>query len=256
MLEALTMVPVGLLAGLLSGFLGIGGGLVFSPLLMLLGLGPHQALATSTIAIVPTTAAGTLTHLREGRLPRASAVAMASGAVLFGVLFSRLGGRLGGWQLLLLQAMLYVVLAITIRPRPDPAVGAAGEDTAPAPWPGLLLVGSIAGLASGMLGVGGGLVMVPLLVAGLRQPIHQAVRLSTVAVLAAACGASVQFLAIGRGLPGPALVLGLSAACGARWAARRLQGIPPWRLAQALRLLTALLAVDSGRRAVQLWLQG
>ena len=71
MLEALTMVPVGLVAGVLSGFLGIGGGLVFSPLLLLLGLGPHQALATSTLAIVPTTAAGTLTHLRSGRLASA-----------------------------------------------------------------------------------------------------------------------------------------------------------------------------------------
>jgi len=98
--------------------------------------------------------------------------------------------------------------------------------------------------------------MVPLLVAGLQQPIHQAVRLSTVAVLAAACGASAQFLAVGRGLPGPALVLGISAACGARWAARRLQGVPPRRLAQGLRLLTVVLAVDSGRRALQLWLQG
>ncbi|MFZ4567071.1 MAG: sulfite exporter TauE/SafE family protein [Prochlorococcaceae cyanobacterium] len=256
MLEALTMVPVGLVAGVLSGFLGIGGGLIFSPLLLLLGLGPHQALATSTLAIVPTTAAGTLTHLRSGRLPPVSALAMASGAVVFGVLFSHLGGLLVGWQLLLLQALLYGLLAVTIRARPDPDATGAGIAMAPAPVGGLLLVGSIAGLASGMLGVGGGLVMVPLLVAGLQQPIHQAVRLSTVAVLAAACGASAQFLAVGRGLPGPALVLGISAACGARWAARRLQGVPPRRLAQGLRLLTVVLAVDSGRRALQLWLQG
>ena len=256
MLEALTMVPVGLVAGVLSGFLGIGGGLVFSPLLLLLGLGPHQALATSTLAIVPTTAAGTLTHLRSGRLAPASAVAMASGAVVFGVLFSRLGGRLVGWQLLLLQALLYALLAVTIRARPDADEAAGDGAPAPAPVAGLLLVGSIAGLASGMLGVGGGLVMVPLLVAGLQQPIHQAVRLSTVAVLAAACGASAQFLAVGRGLPGPALVLGISAACGARWAARRLQGMPPRRIAQGLRLMTVVLAVDSGRRALQLWLQG
>lgn len=250
------MVPVGLIAGLLSGFLGIGGGLVFSPLLLLLGLGPQQALATSTLAIVPTTAAGTLTHLRSGRLPLASALAMACGAVVFGVLFSHLGGGLRGWQLLLLQALLYTLMAFTIRARPDPDAVAAGAPPAPAPVVGLLLVGSIAGLASGMLGVGGGLVMVPLLVAGLQQPIHQAVRLSTVAVLAAACGASAQFLLVGRGLPGPALVLGFSAACGARWAARRLQGVPPQRLAQALRLVSAVLAADSGRRALQLWIQG
>ena len=49
----LPYLPLGLLAGLLSGVLGIGGGLVFSPLLLLAGLDPHQALATSTLAIVP-----------------------------------------------------------------------------------------------------------------------------------------------------------------------------------------------------------
>ncbi|MDP5122415.1 MAG: TSUP family transporter, partial [Cyanobium sp. MAG_04] len=55
----LPYLPLGLLAGLLSGVLGIGGGLVFSPLLLLAGLDPHQALATSALAIVPTTLGGT-----------------------------------------------------------------------------------------------------------------------------------------------------------------------------------------------------
>ncbi|MBM5798469.1 MAG: sulfite exporter TauE/SafE family protein, partial [Cyanobacteria bacterium K_Offshore_0m_m2_072] len=58
----LPLVPLGLLAGLLSGLLGIGGGLIFSPLLLLLGLDPHQALATSSLAIVPTTLGGTWSH--------------------------------------------------------------------------------------------------------------------------------------------------------------------------------------------------
>ena len=47
----LSLVPLGLLTGLLSGVLGIGGGLVFSPLLLLVGLDPHHALATSTLAM-------------------------------------------------------------------------------------------------------------------------------------------------------------------------------------------------------------
>jgi uncharacterized membrane protein YfcA len=37
------LLPLGALAGLLSGLLGIGGGLIFSPLLLLMGLGAHQA---------------------------------------------------------------------------------------------------------------------------------------------------------------------------------------------------------------------
>ena len=69
MLQLLILLPLGILAGLLAGLLGIGGGLVFSPLLLWLGLSPHQALATSTLAIVPTTAGGSWAHLRRGLLP-------------------------------------------------------------------------------------------------------------------------------------------------------------------------------------------
>lgn len=56
--DLLVLVPLGVVAGLLSGLLGIGGGLVFSPMLLMVGLAPHQALATSTLAIVPTTLGG------------------------------------------------------------------------------------------------------------------------------------------------------------------------------------------------------
>ena len=69
LLPLLPLLPLGILAGLLSGLLGIGGGLIFAPLLLAMGLSPHQALATSTLAIVPTTLAGSWTHLRTGAIP-------------------------------------------------------------------------------------------------------------------------------------------------------------------------------------------
>ena len=92
--ELLPLLPLGLLAGLLSGLLGIGGGLVFSPLLLWIGLPPHQALATSTLAIVPTTMAGSLTHWRSGQVPRQAALAIGAGAAFGGGLFSRVGHSL------------------------------------------------------------------------------------------------------------------------------------------------------------------
>ena len=45
------LIALGLLAGGLAGLLGIGGGLIFAPLLLWLDLPPHQALATSSFAI-------------------------------------------------------------------------------------------------------------------------------------------------------------------------------------------------------------
>jgi len=97
--------------------------------------------------------------------------------------------------------------------------------------------------------------MVPLMVSLLRLPIHHAIRLSTFAVCCASSGAGILFLYAGRGQWPMALVLGLSAAVAARWSASRLQGVAPERLAWMLRLLTVLLALDSGRRAAQLFFE-
>ncbi len=246
LLPLLPVLPLGLLAGVLSGLLGIGGGVVFSPLLLALGLEPHQALATSTLAIVPTTLGGSLTHLRNGSLPLSQALVMALAAGAAAIAFSQLGFGLHGAWLLSLQALMYVGLALTIRPRSQ-LQAAAGSRTS---LPALAAVGGVAGLASGLVGVGGGLVMVPLLVQGLALPVHQAIRLSTVAVLASALAASGTFVADGRAQLAIGLLLGSTAALGARWSAARLQTVPEARLVLLLRGLTLLVACDSARRAV------
>ena len=144
----LALLPMGLLAGLLAGLLGIGGGLVFAPLLLLSGLGPHQALATSTLAIVPTALAGSWTHFRHSPLPWRGALAISLGAALTGALFSRLGEGLAGWLLLALQSLLYGGLSFTIRG--DAEVSSKEAPTPRLSLPGLGAEGAVAGLASGM----------------------------------------------------------------------------------------------------------
>lgn len=253
LIQLLPVLPLGLLAGVLSGLLGIGGGLVFSPLLLLLGLEPHQALATSTLAIVPTTLAGSAVHLRNGSLPLRQGMVLAGTAACCAIGFSQLGGLLAGSWLLVLQALLYGVLAFTIRPRSQLQGAAAAS---PPPWPALAGVGSVAGLTSGLLGVGGGLLMVPLLVQMLAMDIHRAVRLSTLAVLASSLAASVAFVSEDRGQLLMGLVLGTTAALGARWSAARLHRLGEAQLVWLLRGLTLLVACDSGRRAIQLLVAG
>ena len=173
--DVLLAVPLGLLAGALAGLLGIGGGLIFAPLLLWMGLSPHQALATSTFAIVPTAIGGSYTHWRARTLPLRPGLAIGLSAFATALLFSRLGRLAAGWQLLTLQALLYVLLAVTIR---GDRADQEPEPDLPLPQTGLMAVGAVAGLAGGMLGLGGGLLMVPLMVSGLSVPIRQAIRLS------------------------------------------------------------------------------
>jgi uncharacterized membrane protein YfcA len=68
-------VALGLAAGALSGIFGVGGGILFVPTLVALGLGQVEASATSLLAIVPTAAVGVLRQQLYGNLRvRAAAV--------------------------------------------------------------------------------------------------------------------------------------------------------------------------------------
>lgn len=66
---------VGLAAGVLAGLLGVGGGVLFVPgLVILLGLEQHQAEATSLLAIVPVALVGALRQDRYGNVRRRDAL--------------------------------------------------------------------------------------------------------------------------------------------------------------------------------------
>jgi uncharacterized membrane protein YfcA len=61
-------ISLGLVAGVMSGLFGVGGGILFVPALVALGLGQLEAQGTSLLAILPTVAAGTLSQYRYGHL--------------------------------------------------------------------------------------------------------------------------------------------------------------------------------------------
>jgi uncharacterized membrane protein YfcA len=61
-------VLLGLAAGMLAGFFGVGGGILFVPTLVGLGLSQLDAEATSLLAILPTVAAGTWRQRRYGNV--------------------------------------------------------------------------------------------------------------------------------------------------------------------------------------------
>jgi uncharacterized protein len=82
------LVLVGLLAGVIAGLLGVGGGIVFVPgLVIVLGLSQHVAEGTSLLAILPVVIAGAISQRRYGNV-------RAKDALLIGVL--SLGGAAAG----------------------------------------------------------------------------------------------------------------------------------------------------------------
>ena len=81
---------LGVAAGMMSGLFGVGGGILFIPALLALGLGQLEAQATSLLAILPTVAAGAWNQRRYGNFrPRlalelglASVGGVATGALI------------------------------------------------------------------------------------------------------------------------------------------------------------------------------
>lgn len=69
-------ISLGLAAGVLSGLFGVGGGILFVPVLVAIGLGQVEASATSLLAIVPTAGAGIWRQARYGNLRIRSAIVL------------------------------------------------------------------------------------------------------------------------------------------------------------------------------------
>jgi uncharacterized protein len=91
-------VAIGVLAGVLAGMLGVGGGVLFVPgLVILLGLDQHAAEATSLLAIIPVAIVGTIRQNRYGNVRRADALTLGllslAGAAGGVVLANALSGR-------------------------------------------------------------------------------------------------------------------------------------------------------------------
>ncbi|HET6949307.1 MAG TPA: sulfite exporter TauE/SafE family protein [Acidimicrobiales bacterium] len=177
-------VLLGVASGVLSGLFGVGGAVISTPGIRLLGASATTAIGTTLPSIIPGAASGVLRYRREGlidlRTVAATAPAGMAAAVAGALLTRVVPGR--GHALMLATAGLVGFSAYRTvsapRPAPDPDLDAALALTG-AGRPGdrsgglatrsvtgtrlasLTAVGAVAGLLAGLLGIGGGVVMVP-----------------------------------------------------------------------------------------------
>lgn len=198
--------------GVLSGLLGIGGGVVMVPLFRLaFGLDAIAATATSLFTIIPTSLSGMAKHMRERTsIPRVGVVCGLAGACLspVGVWAANVSPE---WLVMAAAAVVIAYSAITMLSKAlkkgggrdggaNPAGSADAANGAKAPegadaaggHPAFPLtaanvgkaaaIGVAAGFMSGYVGVGGGFVMVPLFISVLGVPVRLASGTSLTAV--------------------------------------------------------------------------
>ncbi|MEM2598349.1 MAG: sulfite exporter TauE/SafE family protein [Thermoproteota archaeon] len=102
-----------ILSGVATGLFGIGGGAVDTTVMMLIGVPPHVAVATSVFGMTITKIAGLFSHLALGNVLPEYGVPLAVGATLGGQLGPRISKRLR--PLMLRKALSIVVLIVGLR---------------------------------------------------------------------------------------------------------------------------------------------
>ncbi|GAB2453224.1 putative membrane protein YfcA [Conyzicola lurida] len=158
------LVAIGVIGGLLSGAFGIGGGIVMVPLLITLGgLDQRGAAATSLVAIVPTSIAGSATYLANGEIDLIAGCLVAVGAVGGTLIGTRLLRRI---PLVWLQ-WLFIALVVVVAVRMLVVAPERGDAVDLTLWValGYIALGLLMGIASGLFGIGGGVIAVPGLIA-------------------------------------------------------------------------------------------
>lgn len=112
--SAAAILGIGLLGGLLSGLLGVGGGTVLVPLLVLAGLSQHKAHATSLAAIVPLAAVGAFTFALEDAIDYPVGLLLATGALAGAPLGARVMAAMKEGPLKILFGAFLVVVALRL----------------------------------------------------------------------------------------------------------------------------------------------
>lgn len=160
--RATTAVGIGVVAGLLGGLLGVGGGIVIVPgLVALLGMDRRTAHGTSLAATLPIAFASFITYISYGNIDWVLVACLVPGAVVGAAIGAALLDRASSrWLTALFTA---VVLLAALRLVLTDDVSGRGSVTVLA-GVGLVAVGLLGGLLAGLLGIGGGVVLIPAMV--------------------------------------------------------------------------------------------
>jgi uncharacterized protein len=200
-LEMLFAAAIGFSAGLLGGLAGIGGSMIILPgLALVFGFRTQNyaeqhlymaaAMATNVLVALPATSR----HARAGAVRRDLVAIILPSMVIAIVVGVFISNYIHGQVLKRLLAVFIAAYALMNLYRmvyPRPAIDRPAEHTG---RPLLAAIGGTAGLFGGLLGIGGGVVMVPLLQVFSRIRIREAIAVSSaVMIVSAMVGASLKF---------------------------------------------------------------
>lgn len=256
----LALLLVGITAGVLSGMFGIGGGIVIVPALtVLFGYELQNAVGTSLVVLIwPLSIFAVSAYYRAGLLDVLASVMLALGLVFGSFLGAEIALSLPeatmqriygvfliyvGWRFLEPRKLL-AERRNPIAPRAENS-----GDSVRAAWLPMLTVGALAGVAAGLFGIGGGLVIVPALVELLHYSQKRAVGTSLAALMPpVSIGAVLSYYNAGMVTLAASAVIAVGLIGGAFFGARIALSLPS---STVRRLYGAFLLIVSARFLLQ-----
>jgi uncharacterized membrane protein YfcA len=228
---------VGFAAGVLSGMFGVGGAVITTPGIRALGASPIYAVGSTIPAILPGAITGTYRYTKAGLVDWRIGLTCGIAGSILAIAGAQVSDWVDArWLMVLTAAILAWSGVVIIRrsrarravvaPVPDavevtPATGGTHDVVGDQPIPRLAAIGAVSGFVAGLLGVGGGVIMMPLFTTILRIPARVAVASSLVAVAIFSIPAMVTHTLLGHIDWGFALPLLVGTVPGA-WVGSRL----------------------------------
>jgi len=225
----LWLAATGVLVGLAGGLLGVGGCFIMVPVQVWafqamgvpLDIAVKQAFGTNLLVVLPTALSGAWGHTRKGAVLWRAGTILGLGGATGAVVGAAIAAHLPGATLKVIFGLAIAAGAIRMLTARPPQVDPHPEASA---WK-LLAWALPIGVLTGLIGIGGGVLMVPIMVLALGFSMHQAVGTSTAMMLFTAAGGCASFVAHGMGVEGlPPYSLGYVNL--AAWAALALTSVP------------------------------
>jgi uncharacterized membrane protein YfcA len=246
----LLLVLVGTIGGVFSGALGVGGGIVMVPLLlMLLRFDQRQAAATSLAAIVLSSISGAATYTAAGHTDVIAGLLLGAGGVAGTLIGTRLLKVLPiavlRWGFIALLVVIAVRMFLVVPDR-----GAEVEFSV-AIAIGLVVSGLVMGILAGMFGIGGGVLIVPLLVAVFGASDLIAKGTSLLAMIPISISGSIANVRNQLVRPLDGLVIGGTALLASLGGAAIAFIMPPWLSSLLFGIFVAATALQLTFRAIR-----
>ncbi|ASJ10766.1 permease [Thermococcus sp. P6] len=239
MLDYLLDLIIGLGIGLIAGLFGVGGGFLIVPTLVLLGLPVHVAVGTSLVCITFSSLSAAFTHLKKKAVLYRVVLLKESFSAPFALAGAYVSSLLPEKYLRLIFAFLLLYLAVHMFRGKGEENSRAGNFEARK----VALVGVLSGLTSGLLGISGGILNVPLFYSYVGIPMRYAIGTSSFALFFTALVGSIGHYSLGQVDVYTALLLSPGLLMGARLGALLTHRLHPEHLRKGFSVLLVVIAI-------------